>query len=40
MESWVVGYDGDADVERHSGAAVEPAPAKPTLRIREVSDYI
>jgi hypothetical protein len=40
MESWVVGYDGDDDVERHSGAAAEAAPAKPALRIREVSDYI
>src|SRR3972149_753228 len=25
MESWVVGYEGDADVERHAGAA--PAAA-------------
>jgi hypothetical protein len=38
MESWVVGYDGDADVERHSGAIEEAA--NPALRIREVSDYI
>jgi len=40
MESWVVGYDGDADVERHSGVAEEVASAKPTLHIRVVSDYI
>ena len=40
MESWVVGYEGDADVERHSGAVEEASPAKPLLRIREVSDYI
>jgi hypothetical protein len=40
MESWVVGYEGDADVERHSGAVEEASPAKRSLRIREVSDYI
>jgi hypothetical protein len=40
MESWVVGYDGDGDVERHAGAVGEAASAKPLLRIREVSDYI
>ena len=48
MESWVVGFDGDADVERHSGA-VEAATEKVLtpgvgqarpLRIRLVSDYI
>jgi predicted DsbA family dithiol-disulfide isomerase len=38
MESWVVGYEGDADVERHSGAIEEAS--SPALRIREVSDYI
>jgi hypothetical protein len=44
MESWVVGYEGDDDVERHAGtvqedaaeSSVQPAP----LRIRAVSDYI
>lgn len=40
MESWVVGYEGDADVERHSGAVDEAASSNPPLRIREVSDYI
>jgi hypothetical protein len=40
MESWVVGYDGDGDVERHSGAMDEAVSTKPALRIREVSDYI
>jgi predicted DsbA family dithiol-disulfide isomerase len=40
MESWVVGYEGDADVERHSGAVEEASRPKPPLRIREVSDYI
>jgi len=40
MESWVVGYDGDADVARHSGVAEEAPSAKRALRIREVSDYI
>jgi len=44
MESWVVGYEGDEDVERHAGAGTEAAPgrAKPTspLRVRVVSDYI
>jgi hypothetical protein len=45
MESWVVGYDGDDDVERHSSAGPEdavatgPVQASP-LRIRVVSDYI
>ena len=38
MESWVVGYDGDSDVERHAGVA-EEALAAP-LRLRVVSDYI
>jgi hypothetical protein len=40
MESWVVGYDGDADVERHSGAVEESSGENPPLRIRAVSDYI
>src|SRR5207244_11624632 len=48
MESWVVGFDGDADVERHSGA-VEAATEEdltpgagpaPPLRIRRIYDYI
>lgn len=38
MESWVVGYEGDADVERHAGAEVAPGP--PAIRLRVVSDYI
>jgi hypothetical protein len=42
MESWVVGYEGDDDVERHAGAvesqASEPTPAP--LNIRVISDYI
>src|SRR5207247_5284462 len=48
MESWVVGFDGDADVERHSGAveaameeALTPrARQAPPLRLCLVSDYI
>ncbi len=40
MDSWSLGYDGDADVERHAGVADEaPRPAK-ALRLRVVSDYI
>jgi len=38
MESWVVGYEGDQDVERHSGAA-GPEPSKP-LHVLVISDYI
>ncbi len=38
MESWVLGYDGDEDVERH--AALEDAPRTPVIRVRVVSDYI
>lgn len=38
MESWVVGYEGDQDVERHSGAG-GPELAKP-LRLLVISDYI
>jgi len=48
MESWVVGFDGDDDVERHSGTvetATEETPTPraeqaPPLRVRLVSDYI
>jgi predicted DsbA family dithiol-disulfide isomerase len=48
MESWVVGFDGDADVERHSGAVETPTEEDLTprvgralpLRLRVVSDYI
>jgi hypothetical protein len=44
VESWVVGYDGDDDVERHvspgpDGEAARAEQASP-LRIRVVSDYI
>lgn len=39
MESWVVGYEGDGDVERHAGVEAARA-AKPPLRLRVVSDYI
>ena len=39
MESWVVGFDGDQDVERHSGADTS-AGADPPIRVRVVSDYI
>ena len=38
MESWVVGYEGDADVERHAGA--DASPAASPIRLRVVSDYI
>lgn len=43
MESWSVGFDGDADVERHAGVRSEDEPSAPKrepLRLREVSDYI
>jgi hypothetical protein len=43
MESWVVGYEGDEDVERHADAIQDDgqmeAPAS-KLRMRIVSDYI
>ena len=45
MESWVVGYEGDDDVERHASpgpevaGATEAEPAR-ALHIRAVSDYI
>ena len=38
MESWIIGYDGNSDAERHAG--VEPGRAGPPLRLRVVSDYI
>jgi hypothetical protein len=39
MESWVIGYDGNSDVERHVG--IKPGGgARPPLRLRVVSDYI
>ncbi len=38
MESWVIGYEGDQDVERHSGAG-GLEPSKP-LRALIISDYI
>jgi hypothetical protein len=43
MESWVVGYDGDDDVERHADVVQdsgEPEPPVSKLRIRVISDYI
>ncbi len=43
MESWSVGYDGDDDVERHSGmhdARLQSDPEKPALHVTLVSDYI
>jgi predicted DsbA family dithiol-disulfide isomerase len=44
MESWVVGFDGDADVERHSGAVEAVTLSQTTqdslLHIRVISDYI
>ncbi len=39
MESWSVGYDGDDDVERHSGLHDAPAD-KAALHVTLVSDYI
>ena len=39
MESWAVGYDGDGDVERHSGMH-DARPEKRALEIKLVSDYI
>jgi len=39
MESWVIGYNGDSDVERHVGIKPE-GRAEPPLRVRVVSDYI
>ena len=41
MESWVVGYEGNDDVERHAGTDPSPAAsAARSLHIRFVSDYI
>ena len=41
MESWVVGYEGNDDVERHAGSdpSLLPSAAR-TLHVRVVSDYI
>lgn len=40
MESWSVGFDGDKDVERHSGMTETAAPERESIRVRMVSDYI
>lgn len=47
MESWSVGFEGDADVERHAGMhpdATHPEPgeslSRRTIQLRVVSDYI
>ncbi len=47
MESWVVGYEGDEDVERHAASSDSPLPrtgeglgVRAPLRLRVVSDYI
>jgi predicted DsbA family dithiol-disulfide isomerase len=47
MESWSVGFEGDADVERHAGIDTDSAHPEPgdsrsrrTIRLRVVSDYI
>jgi predicted DsbA family dithiol-disulfide isomerase len=39
MESWSVGFEGDADVERHAGIEVR-AVTRPSIQLRIVSDYI
>jgi predicted DsbA family dithiol-disulfide isomerase len=39
MESWSVGFEGDADVERHAGIETT-AKTRPPIRLRIVSDYI
>jgi hypothetical protein len=39
MESWVVGYEGNDDVERHAGSEAGTEHVRP-LRMRAVSDYI
>jgi predicted DsbA family dithiol-disulfide isomerase len=39
MESWSVGFDGDADVERHAGIEIEER-SRPKIRLLVVSDYI
>ena len=40
MESWSLGYEGDADVERHAGVGAEEPTGRVPLRLRIVSDYI
>jgi hypothetical protein len=40
MESWVVGFEGDDDVERHADALGDDPHARQQIRIRAVSDYI
>lgn len=40
MESWSVGFGGDADVERHAGMTETAAPEREAIRVRMVSDYI
>ena len=43
MESWVVGYEGDDDVQRHANVVQdggEPETTGPKLRMRVISDYI
>src|SRR3989475_8359743 len=44
MESWVVGFDGDADTERHPGAVEAATPSQSNqqspLHVRLISDYI
>jgi len=42
MESWGIGFDGDADVERHmrTGDPEDGPPSRPVVRMRLVSDYI
>jgi hypothetical protein len=39
VESWSVGFEGDDDVERHTGMR-DTRPAKSRIRLRVVSDYI
>jgi predicted DsbA family dithiol-disulfide isomerase len=39
MESWSVGFEGDADVARHAGMDAV-ARTRPGIRLRVVSDYI
>jgi predicted DsbA family dithiol-disulfide isomerase len=40
MESWSVGFEGDADVERHAGIEPSSSDRRPAIRLRVVSDYI
>jgi predicted DsbA family dithiol-disulfide isomerase len=40
MESWSVGFEGDADVERHAGMDEAVATSRPAIRLRMLSDYI